>query len=359
MLALGVGCGDSGGRETAETTGASAVTVGTLTSVPGETTPTTGGDTDAATEPTAGTTADAATDPAGSTVVDPSAGPKFDLPPTPDAGMQMPDTGCQKVDLLFVIDSSGSMADEQQNLIQGFPDFVSEMQSKLADTDSYHVGIITSDAYAFNTPGCTQAGALVTRTGGTNSSNQTCTPYASGKSWMSEADMLGQKFACAGQVGTMGDGNEQPMYTLGQALTPAINGPGGCNDGFLREDALLVVVVITDEEDDHEVDGCMVPSPGSPGEPIDWFNTVVAAKGGVETNIVTLALVGPVEQPCPPLDKCQGGIQGAEIAGRVVQFTQMFTYGSVGPICAPSYKDFFGQAISVIGTACENFMPPN
>jgi hypothetical protein len=359
VLVLGAGCGDSGGRESTGQTGVTSQ--GTLTSLSGSESgaPTaSSGDSDSPTGATDDPSAGTATDADGTTAVDPSAGPKFDLPPTPDAGMPMPETGCQKVDLLFVIDSSGSMADEQQNLIASFPDFVSEMQTKLADTDSYHVGITTSDAYAYNTPGCNQAGALVTKTGGTNSSNQTCGPYASGKNWMSETDDLGQKFACAGQVGTQGDGNEAPMYTLGQALSPGLNAAGACNDGFLREDALLVIVVITDEEDDHEIAGCMVAAPGSPGEPTDWFNTVVAAKGGIETNIVTLALVGPIQPPCPMLDKCQGGIQGAEVANRIVQFTQMFTYGSIGPICAPSYKDFFGQAISVISTACENFMPP-
>lgn len=359
-LALGAGCGDSDGRGGSGQTSVTSATAGTLTSLSGSETgmPTTTADPTEAGTGATDATSDASTSGVGPSS-DPTAGPKFDLPPTPDAGMIMPDTGCQKVDLLFVIDSSGSMADEQINLINSFPDFVSEMQSKLADTDSYHVGITTSDAYAFNTGGCNGPGSLVTRTGGTNSSNQTCTPYVSGKNWMSEADQLGQKFACAGQVGTQGDGNEAPMYTLGLALSPGLNAPGACNDGFLREDALLVVVIITDEEDDHEPqNGCIPGSPGSPGEPADWYNTVVQAKGGIETNIVTLALVGPVQQPCPALDKCQGGIQGAEIASRVVQFTEMFTYGSVGPICAPSYKDFFGQAISVIGTACENFMPP-
>ena len=31
------------------------------------------------------------------------------------------DAGCKKVDLLFVIDNSGSMADEQINLVSSFP----------------------------------------------------------------------------------------------------------------------------------------------------------------------------------------------------------------------------------------------
>ncbi len=359
------GCGDSdGGRETNAATSAATpggiVTIGdpTAASESPTSSPTDATTGDASTDDSAGLTSTTAgpTGPTGDPTSDP---PKFDLPPLPDAGMQVRDKGCEKVDVLFVIDNSGSMLDEQQNLVNSFPDFVSEMQAKLVDTDSYHVGVVTSDANAYNTPGCNMHGALVTRTGGTDSSNQTCAPYASGKNYMDETDQLGQKFACAGQVGTMGDGDEEPMYALGQALSPGLNGGGACNDGFIRPDALLVVVVITDEEDDHEVEACMqIPQPGSPGEPGDWFNTVVTAKGGLEENIVVLSLTGPVQPACPNLDKCQGGIDGAEVATRVAAFTQMFTYGSVGQICAPSYKQFFSDAIGTIGTACDNFEPP-
>jgi hypothetical protein len=348
-------CGDSSdGRDTNAESAATPASGIVTVSDPGVLTET----------PTGGTgtggTSDASTGTGGTTdASDPTAGPKFDLPPLPDAGTTMPDAGCQKVDVLFVIDNSGSMLDEQQNLVNSFPDFVAEMQAKLVDTESYHVGVITSDGNGFNTPGCNMHGALVTRTGGTGSSNQTCAPYASGKNYMDETDQLGPKFACAGQVGTEGDGNEQPMYALGQALTPAINGPGACNDGFIRADALLVVVVITDEEDDHEVEACAQdPQSGSPGEPADWFNAVVSAKAGLEQNVVVLALTGPVQPACPALNKCQGGIDGAEVAARVVAFTQMFTYGSVGQICAPSYKQFFSDAIGTIDSACDNFTPP-
>ena len=128
---------------------------------------------------------------------------------------------------------------------------------------------------------------------------------------MDETDALAETFACAGQVGTGGSGDEQPMYTMVLALGSAMNAPGGCDDGFLRDDALLVVVVIADEEDDHEVDACnQLPQSGSPGEPADWYNLLVAAKGGVETNVVLLARVGPpAPNLCPPLgrDRRRGG----------------------------------------------------
>jgi hypothetical protein len=359
VLSFLFACSDDGGRGSDS---ASAATYGSISNL---TLPPTGGSSGgdagsggATTDGPGGTTG-GLTGASTSAATTDDGGPKFDLPQTPDGGLPEPQTGCTKVDLLFVIDNSGSMEDEQINLVNSFPEFVAEMQAKLVDTESYHVGVITSDSNQYNGGGCQTHGALVTRTGGVNSSNQVCAPYASGKNYMNEADDLGARFACAGQVGTGGDGNEQPMYTMLQAVAPGINGPGGCNDGFIRPDALLVVVVITDEEDDHEVDGCLQqPQSGSPGEPAQWYDGLVAAKGGVETNVVVLALTGPVNPACPPLDKCSGGIVGAEVAARVVQFAEMFTYGSVGQICAPSYKQFFSAAISVIDSACENFKPP-
>lgn len=292
------------------------------------------------------------------------AGEKFDVLGSGDAGGNggdsSSDSGCKKVDLLFVIDNSGSMADEQINLVTSFPQLIDGMRSELADTQGYNVGVISSDTYTGDIS-CLplQDGTLVTQTIGVDSSNATCGPFSSGKRYMTEADDLETKFACAAQIGTSGDGNERPMSALGDALSPALVGPGMCNEGFLRDDALLVVVIITDEEDDHEVDGCMQdPQQGSPGDPGVWFDDVIAAKGGDESKVVVLSLVGPSEQPqCPALDKCNGGIDGAEVATRVLQFTDMFTYGFVGPICEP-FAPFFIEAISVIKSACDEFEPP-
>jgi hypothetical protein len=278
---------------------------------------------------------------------------------TAESGDNM-DSGCQKVDLLFVVDNSGSMADEQINLVNSFPSFIDEIQTQLEDTQGYHVGIITSDLYAFD-QGCLQEGAMVTATGGADSSASACGPYAEGNRYMTELDNLDVAFSCAARVGTGGDGNERPMQTMQAALSPMLNAPGACNAGFLRDDALLVIVIITDEEDDHEVDGCLqLPQPGSNGEPAGWYAGVVAAKGGAESNIVVLSLVGPPgpdPSQCPALDKCTGGIDGAEIADRVVAFTTMFTHGSVGRICEASYAQFFAAAVSVIDSACDDFEP--
>jgi hypothetical protein len=202
---------------------------------------------------------------------------------------------------------------------------------------------------------------MVIATGGDDSSNAVCGPYADGHSYMTENDDLDVAFSCAAMVGTDGDSDERPMQTMQAALAPGMNGPGGCNEGFLRDDALLVIVIITDEEDDHEVDGCNQNAyPGSSGEPEQWFEAVVARKAGVEANVVVLALVGPPGPDpavCPVLDKCEGGIDGAEVAERVASFTTMFTNGIVGRVCEPSFGSFFSEAVGVIAAACDNFTP--
>jgi hypothetical protein len=279
-----------------------------------------------------------------------------------DDGIETGDDSCKKVDLLFVIDNSGSMADEQANLAASVPGFIAAMQQELAETEGYNIGVITTDLYIFDvTCGPVSIGNLVTRTGGVDSSNQVCDPYASDLRFMTENDNLNNKFTCAARVGTSGDGDERPMEAMLTALTPPLAAAGGCNEGFLREDALLVVVIIADEEDDHETEteACdMTALPGSPGDPGTWFDELVAVKGE-ESKIVVLSLVGPdaeAGEMCPELDKCNGGIEGAEVAPRILEFTRMFTYGFVGAVCE-DYGPIFQESIAVIKTACEEFGP--
>ena len=268
--------------------------------------------------------------------------PKLDLP-LPDAPPM--GAGCRKVDLLFVIDNSLSMAAEQDNLIQSFPGFITGIQTQLEDADSYHVGVVTTDAYANNEGDCHALGGLVTDT------KESCGPFASGGRYMSEADDLTTAFACAAYVGLAGDNDEQPVAAAQAAISEALAGPGACNEGFFRDDALLVVTLITDEEDDNAGKGA-----GSPGDPPQWFEALVARKSGIETHLVVLAVVGGAPgNMCPPYSPPTG----AEESPRLVELAGMFTYGSVGDVCADSYDGFFQAAIAAIDTACDNFTPPD
>ncbi|MEB0161126.1 hypothetical protein, partial [Pseudomonas sp. AH2 (2023)] len=78
-----------------------------------------------------------------------------------------------------------------------------------------------------------------------------------------------------------------------------------CNEGFLRDDALLVVVVITDEWDgpgDPEDMGGQRDPPTSLGTPQSWHDAVVAAKNGLGQNVAALAITNYKDGPCPPVD---------------------------------------------------------
>ncbi|HLT38938.1 MAG TPA: hypothetical protein VK034_21790 [Enhygromyxa sp.] len=256
--------------------------------------------------------------------------------------------GCAKVDLLFVIDNSVSMVSEQGNLIASFPEFIASVRATLDQTDSYHLGVVTTDAYQFNDPRCRTLGALVTRTGGAGSSASDCGPFVEGR-YMTEADDLEAAFACAGQVGIDGDNDERPIQALELALGEEL--AAGCNTGFLRDEALLVVVIITDEEDDHT--SLLGKSQGSPGEPPDWF-AMLEARKGVESNVAVLTIIGGL-----PGNECPFPTgSGAEDSPRLREFTELFTHGFLGDVCAWSYGDFFMQAVEVIDSACDGFMVP-
>lgn len=254
--------------------------------------------------------------------------------PEPDARVD-----CGAVDLLFVVDNSASMADEQRNLVRSFPGFIAQVKAQLGAGTSYHVGVVSTDANAFNHTGCQALGALVTRTGGEHSSQAVCGPYLEG-GYMTARDDLEGSFACAAQLGTEGSIFETPIDALVSALQPA--GPTSvCNAGFLRPDALLVVVLITDEEDRGD----------SQGEPLDWYETVLAAKGGDAGRVVVLSLIGH-DKPNACIAAQWTGDQGAELAPRLGLFTEMFEHGWVRDVCAPSYVEFFVEAVGSIAAVC-------
>jgi hypothetical protein len=151
-------------------------------------------------------------------------------------------------------------------------------------------------------------------------------------------------FSCAAQVGTRGSVIEEPMEALLAATSQSLNAPGRCNDGFMRDDAILVVTVITDEEDRSE------------GGPEDWRLALLETKQGNPDALVVLGLVGDnnIEDgllggPCFLLD--------ADGSPRLQQFVSSFG-GVLGSVCASDYTPFFQTAVGSIDSACDDFVPP-
>ena len=170
------------------------------------------------------------------------------------------------IDILFVIDNSNSMADEQQQLTANFPKFMEVLGGVEGGLPNVHIGVVSSNVgaggYAWNSScagtgdhGLLQAtarGACSPPSGrfiedvllddGTRQRNY---PFAS--------QTLERTFECIASLGTGGCGFEHHMESMRQAL----DGTNPENTGFLRPEALLAVVFIADEDDCSAADGAM------------------------------------------------------------------------------------------------------
>jgi hypothetical protein len=253
---------------------------------------------------------------------------------------------CQKIDFLFVIDNSGSMTDEQEHLIEGFPGFIADIEEAIQQYD-YHMMVVTADIAPGSDGSTCEATLGAGRiTSGDGSDCGLVQEGAADRFADAADDELASVFECVAQVGTGGSGHEQPVWAMAQAVTTESR-PGGCNEGFLRDDAILVVTIITDEEDAMD----------SPGDPPLWKEVMVAAKHGDEKAIVMLGLLGDTDLDdavCEPFE----GVVGAEPAPRLRTFVESFELGSWASVCLADYAPFFNAAIADIGKACTEFVPP-
>lgn len=141
------------------------------------------------------------------------------------------------------------------------------------------------------------------------------------------------------------------MKNLMGALDPKNLAPSGCNAGFLRPDALLVLVMISDEDDVRENDCDTMGTGGtcgSPGTPADWAATVVKAKGGHPENVMVLSLLSR-----------KIGVCSNTVTVNLSSFTRRFDpNGFIGDVCDASYDKFFTDALPLLDKACVSFVPP-
>ena len=140
-------------------------------------------------------------------------------------------------------------------------------------------------------------------------------------------------FECIAKVGMSGGG---PFLgdAMIAALSDKLNGPGGCNEGFLRDDALLVVVFISDVND----------------QSYSWYNhqyhAIIAAKGDPDAVVMLSVTPQPLgdNEPVPGCTYNDGPPAFSELFSR-------FSHTMYGDTCAPSYAPFFDAAIDKIAGA--------
>ena len=295
-----------------------------------------------------------------------------------DIGGDKP-AGCKgKIDFLFVVSRAYVMRFNQEKLIAAFPKFMETIEAKFAEFD-FHIMVVDGDAeWGFSTctddcpllqckvgePCCSVGtcplcdppiklgdpccgvpdypcefldqvsecdetiGAGNIFAAGANAANKPCAMPAPDRRYLVSGDLgLEESFACMAQVGTSGGG------ALGEAMTralyPEINAPGGCNAGFLRDDALLMVTFIGSFDY------------ASAGDPASWAGTVLGVKGDPGA-VVFLEIFQP---ECPDPDD------------RICEFIKMFPYHMVGSSKAADYGPIFEAATDLVATACAEYVP--
>ncbi len=176
----------------------------------------------------------------------------------------------RSVDILFVIDDSGSMADHQANLAANVKLFTQGiMGNQILD---FHIGVVTSnmDTQPWSPkPGQSWKGELW----GTTKWVERLTP---GGSAVLEANL---------EPGTNGSGSEMFFTPVEAALTPPL--VNGVNAGFYRSDAYLAIIFLTDSEDQSQM-----TAP-------DFYKFLLNLKGGDPTKIITYGVNIPtVDKVC-------------------------------------------------------------
>ena len=278
---------------------------------------------------------------------------------------------CDKLDFVFVIDNSSSMADEQLFLADAVPGFIEAMSTEFPNIQSYRVGVVDTDSYPAvgsadaplegcpaDNPDCAscdyQLGAFLTKPGSAVDQEASCS-FSTQTAFMDgESNAFTDEFTCAAIVGTQGNPIEQQAAALLAAVDPEMNAEGACNEGFVRDDALLVFLLITDEEDDHKDQP--QPQGGSLGEPAEWYASIVAAKDGKASNVVALGLIGGSPR-FPDCTALSADGKGAEQSSRLDSFLGMFEANAVGSVCTEGYDAFFADALEKVAEGCQNFIP--
>jgi hypothetical protein len=162
------------------------------------------------------------------------------------------DTGearqCDKMDIIFVVDDSGSMMEVQANLASNFPMFAQLLDSYTVGNGQpldYRIAVTTTGRPIDYTVDTGFGTVPEHETGPDGAFLNNCNNT---KRWLDKTDAnMASTLGCRANVGTSGASIEMPLLMSKRALAERMQ--DNTNAGFIRSDALLAVVVLTDEDD--------------------------------------------------------------------------------------------------------------
>lgn len=225
-----------------------------------------------------------------------------------------------KVDVLWVIDNSGSMSEEQDKLAREFPSF---MEYFLGSGLDYHIAVTTTDTTA----------------AGLNGRLRTVGPWRYiTPTTVNPVDVFSQM----ARVGVGGSFDETGSCAAWRALAQPSPELTQANQGFLRDDAALHIIMVTDEADSSWT---FEESPCSFNSTAEFINFLNGFKADPDLPVSFSAIAGPVPWGCraDPSDPLSG-------AGAGTPYDQIVK--NVGP------RDDQGRALGRFLSICEEDWAP-
>ena len=206
-------------------------------------------------------------------------------------GFEIPEN--PPVDILFAVDQSCSMADDQRRLATAFSDFIAEID---AVTGGWQIGVVTLDS------GCFNGGIL-----------DNATP-----------DYIGRFSSAVSESGGLFDTMLTESLLQLSAKAAGKSDPGECNQNFLRPDALLHVIVVSDEREQS-------------GDPPGYVADMQAIKG--DPGLLKVSAVVDIDASC--------GDQGADNGSAGYSDAVAVTGGLMLDIC----NDAWGARVDELAVA--------
>lgn len=295
----------------------------------------------------------------GGSASDASNQPTSDGGPTADAHMPQ---YCDKMDLVFVIDNSDSMEEEQANLIANFPGFIQvldQFDTMVEGRDLDYRVAVTTTSRQFSYKLMLQSPPIEVDMDEEGDSGAFRQPEACAmtRPWIERGDSdVAGTFACVANVGVGGSRFEMPLYMTELALSARV--VDGVNDGFLREDALLGVVILTDADDCSRSDEgftvtnvdsvCYAPNLNTPAGTVTFLDDLK----GSRKRWASAVIAGP-----GPGD-CTSDLSNAENAVRLQDFVAVTGDNAVfSSICQDDLAGALSEALATFSAACESFDP--
>lgn len=277
----------------------------------------------------------------------------------PESSDAAPLQACEKMDILFVIDNSGSMGEEQSNLLANFDGFATLIDDYLTSTGNpldYRIAVTTAGrdvSYNLLVPIVNEE-IPVTEPGDNGHFRRGC---GIDRGWLEKNDSgLVDAFRCRANVGTGGPGAEMPLLGLEWSLKQRVD--DGSNAGFVREDALLAIVMITDQDDcSRDDDGFLIDLSPTCFDAADTNITPLSHYLGFLDDLkgdrgrwASAVIAGPGP------GSCSSSFGNAAEATRMIDFVAQAGSNSVlSSICSGDLTNALGEALDTFEAACNSF----